>query len=354
MIYQYIQTWNKGDAVGNEVRAISRYLHKCGIENLVVKSQPVHAQAGTVLFDEFESMVKEDDLLLFHLAWITPDLIWRKLKAFPCKKIIIYHNITPGEFFAPYDKLASKTAVKARQQLQEGARIFDAAWADSRYNADELVELGYKNVSEMPLLIAFDDYKQEADQMLIDSLSDGYTNILFVGRMVPNKCLEDIISAFAEYKERYNERSRLILVGNDDMKLYVNKLHNFCRDNHLKDVVFRAHCPFADILAYYRSAKLFLCMSEHEGFCVPLLESMVFQVPVLAYSACAVPATLGDGGICFTDKDPAKVAALMHAVLSDDSLIAEIRAKQKEQLDHFDPEKILPQMLDSLKTFQNQ
>ncbi|MBR3058169.1 MAG: glycosyltransferase [Clostridiales bacterium] len=351
MIYQYVDTWKKGDAIGNEVRAISDYLKKNGIDNLVVKCNPKTYQEGAIHFDEFEKKVKKDDLLLFHFAWFVPENLWKKFKAFPCKKIMIYHNVTPAHFFEPYDSRESKTSINARQQLQSGAKFFDAAWGVSQYNADELVSLGYKNVSVVPLLISFSDYKQEPNRALIEQLKDGYTNILFVGRMVPNKKFEDIIAAFAEYK-KLNAKSRLILVGNDDMKPYVNKLHNFCRDQEIPDVHFRAHCPFADILAYYSSADLFLCMSEHEGFCVPVVEAMVFDVPVMAYDACAVPDTMGDGGICFTDKDPAKVASIMHALLSDPKMIEEMRENQKKVIERFGSEKILSEMITKLKAFQ--
>ncbi|MBR2751542.1 MAG: glycosyltransferase family 4 protein [Clostridiales bacterium] len=353
MIYQYVHSLKKGDAIGNEVVAIREYLLNCRIDNLIVKFAPDYPQKGTIFVDEFEKKVAPGDLLIVHYAWVLPDVIWKKMKAFPCKKIMIYHNITPGEFFAPYDKKTAKASAAARVQLSEGARIFDAAWGVSQYNADELSALGYKNVDVLPLLISFPDYQKEPNRVLMERLNDGYTNIFFVGRMVPNKCFEDIIFAFAEYKKQYDPNSRLILVGNDDLKPYVYKLQNFCRDQNIKDVLFRAHCPFSDILAYYRSADLFLCMSEHEGFCVPLLEAMVFEVPVMAYSACAVPDTLGDGGICFTDKEPSKVASIMHALLTDEQLKTAMLENQKKQLQRFDPQIILKEMLEKIRKYQD-
>lgn len=353
MIYQYVHSLKKGDAIGNEVVAIREYLLNEKMDNLIVKFAPDYPQKGTIFVDEFEKNVKADDLLIVHYAWVLPDLIWKKMKAFPCKKIMIYHNITPGEFFTNYDKKTAKAAIAARQQLAEGARVFEAAWGVSRYNCEELTSLGYKNVAVVPLLISFPDYQKEPNRVLMDRLNDGYTNILFVGRMVPNKCFEDIIFAFSEYKKQYNPQSRLILVGNDDLKTYVYKLKNFCRDQEIKDVLFRAHCPFSDILAYYRSAHLFLCMSEHEGFCVPLIESMIFEVPVMAYSACAVPDTLGDGGICFTDKDPSKVAGVMNALFTNDSLKTAMIENQKKQLQRFDHKVILTELLEKIRQYQN-
>jgi len=352
MIYQYVHSLKKGDAIGNEVVAIREYLLNCHMDNLIVKFAPDIPQKGTIFIDEFEKKVRPEDLLIVHYAWVLPDLIWKKMKAFSCRKIMIYHNITPAEFFLPYDKKTAKASVAARAQLQEGARVFEAAWGVSSYNVEELASLGYKNVSVLPLLISFPDYQKEPNRALMERLKDGYKNILFVGRMVPNKCFEDIIFAFAEYKKQYDPESRLILVGNDDLKTYVYKLQNFCRDQKIKDVVFRAHCPFSDILAYYRSADLFLCMSEHEGFCVPLIESMIFEVPIMAYSACAVPDTLGDGGICFTDKDPSKVARIMDVLFHDEELRRSMIGNQKKQLQRFDPEVILKEMLAKIRQYQ--
>ncbi|MBP5492301.1 MAG: glycosyltransferase family 4 protein [Clostridiales bacterium] len=348
MIYQYIHTWNKGDAVGNEVWAIHAQMDKNNIENRIVKSYPEIPQADTVLFYDVEKNLLPEDLLIFHFAWITPEPIWKKLRNLPCRKIMIYHNITPAEFFEPYDKAMAKSALRARQQLKEGAEFFDAAWADSEYNAEELKAAGYKDVSVLPLVIAFDDYAKTPSRHVMDELSDGYTNILFVGRMVPNKCLEDVIAVFAEYKKQHNPKSRLIFVGNDSMTGYVNKLRHMCRELKIKDVLFKSHCPFADILAYYRSADAFVCMSEHEGFCVPLLEAMYFRVPLIAYEAGAVPLTMGDAGVCVRSKEPSATSSILHALLSDPDMISDMKAKQEERLKVFETPAIMKIFLELL------
>ena len=347
MIYQYVPILLRGDAVGNEVTAISDHLTNSGVENMIVTDQITKGKNNSITYEAFTKKATKKDVLFFHMA--SSCAVWKSLRDLPCKKIMIYHNITPAEFFLPYAKDAVKTSKQARAQLAEGASFFDAGWADSQYNADELTELGYKNVSVMPLLIAFEDYKKEPNQKIIDAMNDGFTNILFVGRMVPNKRFEDLVAVFAEYK-KLNPESRLILVGSDYMKPYVNKLHNFAKDLMVKDVLFQSHAPFPDILAYYRSAHCFLCMSEHEGFCVPLLEAMTFRVPIVAYGRCAVPKTLGDGGVCVDDNDPAKVAAVMHAMLNDPELLAQMRENQAKHLENFNTDKILADFLDRMNT----
>ena len=122
---------------------------------------------------------------------------------------------------------------------------------------------------------------------------DDYVNILFTGRVVPNKKQEDVIEAFYYYKRFIQPKSRLILVGSfagidkyhDQLEAYVNKLG-------LEDVIFTGQIKFDEILAYYQLADLFLCMSEHEGFCVPIVEAMYFNVPVIARDTSAIAWTL--------------------------------------------------------------
>jgi glycosyltransferase involved in cell wall biosynthesis len=160
-----------------------------------------------------------------------------------------------------------------------------------------------------------------ADWMVVREFDDDWTNILFVGRVIANKKIEDVIRAFHAYHTRFNPKSRLIIAGIFSVfERYFESLTHLVGELGLSDVHFTGHISDAELIAYYEVADLFLCASEHEGFCVPLVEAFYKQVPVLAYAATAVPATMDGAGVLYEDKDPAHVAALMDAVLSNTDL----------------------------------
>ena len=163
-----------------------------------------------------------------------------------------------------------------------------------------------------------------------------YVNFIFVGRIAPNKKQEDVIRAFSCYQRFCNPKSRLILVGSwSGAESYYRRLCRYTAALQAENVLFTGHIPFPDILAYYHVADLFLCMSEHEGFCVPLVEAMYFGVPILAYRACAVPDTLGDSGILLDKKDPVEAAMVADRILTDTSLRRELVARQRRRQQDF-------------------
>ena len=170
--------------------------------------------------------------------------------------------------------------------------------------------------------------------MTAERFDDGWTNVMFVGRVIPNKKFEDVIRAFHVYRTRHNPRSRLLLVGSyGGFEKYLAMLHALVARLGTPDVHFLGHVSNEELTALYDVADLFLCASEHEGFCVPLIESFYKQVPVLAYAATAVPATMDGGGILYETKDPFEVARIMAAVLDDPDLEDRVIATQDAALD---------------------
>jgi glycosyltransferase involved in cell wall biosynthesis len=168
---------------------------------------------------------------------------------------------------------------------------------------------------------------------MADSFDDGWTNILFVGRMIPNKKIDDLIRFFHAYKTRCNPRSRLLLVGSyGGFDLYFAMLQQLVATLKVPDVFFMGHVSNEELSAFYDVADLFLCASEHEGFCVPLMEAFHKRVPVLAYAATAVPSTMDGGGVLYDTKSPAHVASLMAAILDDEELVERILASQDAAL----------------------
>jgi glycosyltransferase involved in cell wall biosynthesis len=187
------------------------------------------------------------------------------------------------------------------------------------------VAAGFPRTGVLPVVPSFDHLETAAAGTIAESFDDGWTNILFVGRMVPNKKIEDLIRFFHAYHTGFNPRSRLIIVGMYNLfERYLAGLAHMAAELGLSHVHFAGHVSNEELVAYYEIADLFLCASEHEGFCVPLVEAFYKQVPVVAYAATAVPGTMDGAGVLFDDKDPKHVAALIDAVVSNAQLQDEI------------------------------
>ena len=128
-------------------------------------------------------------------------------------------------------------------------------------------------------------------------------------------------NAFERILDVY-KRQRLFFVGKyAGMEAYYEQLKRYVEALDLKDVYFTGHIKFDEILAYYRTADVFVCMSEHEGFCVPLVEAMYFGVPIVAYDSSAIADTLGNGGILTEDKDPKLVAEIINRLVQDETCL---------------------------------
>src|SRR4029078_10682735 len=154
--------------------------------------------------------------------------------------------------------------------------------------------------------------------LVAQDFDDDWTNILFVGRVIANKKIENLIRYFHAYHTSVNPRSRLLIVGaQSGFERYLASLHQLTATLGAAHVHFVGHVSDEELVAFYEVADLFLCASEHEGFCVPLVEAFYEEIPVLAYAATAVPATMDGAGVLFEDKTPAHVAELMDAIVSD-------------------------------------
>ena len=302
-------------------------------------------------FSRLPSLSDGDIVIFIHS---TGTELCYKLPKLRGRKMMIYHNITPPSFFDNY----SVTARDLTRYGYEGTRYLsdkiEYVMADSAFNVSDLRRMGYTCKADVrPVLIPFGDYTKTPDAKVLEKYGgDGYTNILFVGRIAPNKKQEDIISAFAYYKKYVDPRSRLILAGSyAGMERYFRALQNYVSALMLEDVVFTGHTGFSELLAYYKLADIFLCMSEHEGFCVPLTEAMLFGVPIIAYDSCAVPETLGGSGVLIKDKDPVFVSGLADRIMKDSALREHIIKVQNERLKDFAYERIKATFVSQLRSF---
>lgn len=338
-VIQLTPTLAFGDAVSNDVFAMNEVLTKLGFENYIVALNIAKKVQGSAI-NVKKFVPNENDIFIYHMS-IGNELSEYVFSAKVKKKIMVYHNITPPEFFDGISVLSTPCR-NGRNELKKLSSVIDFALCDSDYNKEELDALGYKNTATLPIVFDKSEYLATTpSQKVIDEYKgDGFTNILFVGRIAPNKKQEDIIQSFHLYHKYINPKSRLFLVGAVvTTERYMDGLLEYIAENSIDGVHFLGHVNFSEILAYYKIADVFLCESEHEGFCVPLLEAMTFDIPIVAYASTAIPYTMGDSGIIFTEKDHKVVAELLNMAVSDTSLREKIIEKQRKRLDDFDIEK---------------
>jgi glycosyltransferase involved in cell wall biosynthesis len=265
-------------------------------------------------------------------------------------KALVYHNVTPSSFFESWDPAHAQLLEEGRAGLSELASAFPVSAGVSEYNAAELRRAGFMDPRVVPIFVDPLRWAQPADARWMRMLQDGRTNLLFVGRMAPNKCQGDLLAAFESYLH-HDPDARLILVGAwRDGDRYAEFIHDRAQQLGVASHVIRARgCTDAQLLACYRTAHLFWSMSEHEGFCVPLVEAMWFDVPVLAYRSSAVPETLGTAGLMFTQKKSIELGALAHLLVEDPQLRGRVLDAQRARRQDFLPEAVLPSFLELLR-----
>jgi glycosyltransferase involved in cell wall biosynthesis len=263
------------------------------------------------------------------------------LERIPDRKVLIYHNITPHAYFAGINGPLAEAAKRGRGQLDQLRDLTAAGWGVSTFNCQELAERGWTNLGVLPIIFDPERYEVRPDRSVLKRYGDSRPNILFVGRVSPNKRFEDLILAFFYLKMSVCADARLLLVGaQGGMEPYVAYLQRLIGELHLPDVVLTGHVSNSELMAYYRSASLYLSLSEHEGFGVPLLESMHFGLPIVAYAAAAVPETLGGCGALVTKKDYPAMAELIGLLIEDGDLRGRIIAGQRKRLEDFLPRSV--------------
>lgn len=345
-IVQILPVLAFGDAVGNDTRALKDALLSAGYDTEIYAAViDERLPKGTAKqFDMLEKL-EDDDIVIYHLS--TGHALNHEIKKLGGKKVILYHNVTPPHFFKTYSKQAMYSCREGLDAAKKLAKVADYAIADSEFNKQDLISYGFTcDIDVLPILIPFEDYEKKPSEKILKRYDDDYTNIIFTGRVVPNKKHEDLIETFYYYKKYINPKSRLILVGSyAGIDRYHEQLEEYVRRLGLEDVIFTGHIKFDEILAYYKLADLFLCMSEHEGFCVPLIEAMCFDVPVIARDTTAIAGTLGGSGVLLPDNDPFVAAEMMNRLLTDSMLREKVIANQRLRLQDYDNKKVKEQFL---------
>ncbi len=273
------------------------------------------------------------DVLLFHFSLGYQNIQW--LKNVLARKVLVYHNITPDFLLEGGLRNASRIG---RDQLQEIRPLFEASIGDSEENAKELEALGYRHVKVLPLLVDLDRYTEtQYNRAVVTPLQDS-VNVLFVGRFADNKRQSDIVDCFNLYHRHFEPRARLQLVGACTTQSYLDHVRRKVRDLELDGVVsMPGKVTDEDLMAYYRSADVYLSLSEHEGFGMPLIEAMAQGLPVVAHASASIPWTVGTGGLLLQTRDPEYVAATLDMVVSNAGLRRAMRRGARRSLGRFAP-----------------
>jgi glycosyltransferase involved in cell wall biosynthesis len=245
----------------------------------------------------------------------------------PEPKLVNFHNVTPSAYLEAWDPEVAQDTALGHQQLVELAPDVVLAVAVSRFNRRELTEAGFRSTAVAPPLIDLGSWRDDADVATVDRLAAarraGGADLLFVGRIAPHKAQHDLIKALAAYRQAYDPNARLHLVGGVSSPAYQGALDRFVAHLGLDEAVdMTGSVTDGQLAAYYRAADAFVCCSDHEGFCVPLLEAMYHQLPIVAFGAAAVPETVGRAGVVLPTKGPALVAAAVQRVVDDTALRA--------------------------------
>ncbi len=331
-IHQAAPAFPLEDAIGNQMARIRKFLRERGIESQVyVLARDLRRKDPGLEWADYPS--HPDNVLIYHYSTGTP--LSQSVARLPDQVVVYYHNVTPPRFFEKYDPLLASVLEQGRQEI---ALFKDRplALAASEFNRQEMLALGFGEVRVVPPALSLDDLLA-ADgpeaQEIVARYDDGWVNLLCVGRLAPNKRQDELIRAFTYYHRLINPRSRLFLVGsNAGLPAYRLDLESLAASLGHRHVHFPGRVSVEALAGYYRVASVFLSLSEHEGFGIPLLEAMAFDVPVLAFKAAGVPYTMGDAGVLLTQKRYDVIGELIDILVRDEDLRGRIVQRQRERV----------------------
>ena len=330
------------DAVSNDVVNMYYVLERHGFESRIFAEGWTLTTPKIFPADGIDAFLRNsDDVLIYHYSrgW-DPGLAL--LKNLDCRTVVRYHNVTPPDFFLSYNPELAAMCQAGREQLGPiaGAKA-DRYLSASTYNMRELVSAGASE-SDSFVVPPFHHIERlnsvDADREVLRRNADGKTNVCMVGRVAPNKDHPALLEAFAAYYHDHNSHSRLLIVGKEEARLrnYTQLLHKLVNRLKLKGaVVFTGEVSEAALKAYYQTAHAFMITSEHEGFCVPVVEAMALGVPVIAYSSSAIPETVGEAGIVWDERNPNLLAESINSVTTNKSLATALGAKGRRRYEEF-------------------
>lgn len=347
-VHQFHPTIAFGDAVGNDCFQLQHLLWQHGVRSDLFAEEARDEVRPFVR--DWRGLVHEPvdrSALLVHVS-MGNDVL-DDVATLPQPKAVVYHNITPAHFFEGINEQNRHYAALGREQLRRLAGACALGIADSEYNRRELEEAGFALTAVVPLLLDWRGYEVEPDERVARALATERTDIAVIGQILPQKAIHDVIAAFARYRES-DAHARLHLVGSHAMSGdYLERVRALVRSHDLTEsVTFTGSVSQEELIAYYRGATVLLTLSDHEGFCAPLVEAMRFELPIVAHSAGAIPETLGDAGILLEDKSPDAVAEALTRAVGDAQLRAALVARGRDRLAEFSRERVGRRLRDAL------
>ncbi|MEI6971338.1 MAG: glycosyltransferase [bacterium] len=332
-IDQVLSGFAEGDAISTEAVILQGMLRKWGFESEIFVeagrvSPPMRPRARRL--DEYVDSAQ--NILIHHYSIASPaaELFCRVAG----RKIMVYHNITPAEFFDGYDDGIARQLREARDSLKRVVDCSNAVWAVSRFDAAELEAIGARDVKVFPLLFSIDQFNVTPDPNVFKKIAAPLRNILCVGRIAPNKCIEELILAFSWYNKCLDRYSRLLIVGSErTAPRYYLMLRMLVRELDVQNVCFEHFASPAGLPAYYDIADVFVSTSRHEGYCLPLIEAMSREVPVIARNTGGIPEALDGAGIMYDDLAPEELAQLIHRLATDKEMNRTVLESQRRRIE---------------------
>jgi glycosyltransferase involved in cell wall biosynthesis len=339
-IHQFATSLSYGDAISDEMTEIQKVLREKGHRSEIFTRFFDPRTAGQRRdYREYRKFSSPENVVIFHFSIGSP--VSKMFFRVPDRKIMIYHNITPHEFFIDSHRILARECYKGRLEIKLFVDKVDLAVGDSEFNRRELAAVGYPRTGVLPILLDYSKFDEPGDSVTRRVFDDGKTTILFVGRLIPNKKFEDLIKVFHLYKRHFNPESRLILAGDyRGLERYHAALLDLVGKLNVQDVHFSGHVDFSELRAYYEIADIYLSLSEHEGFGVPILEAFYKKIPVIGFNAGAVGETMNGGGVLVFEKDLIRLAAAVDILVKDRDLRHSVIQGQLRALEKFSRENV--------------
>ena len=338
-VHQLVNHLSRGDAIGHDVLTIQDRLRAEGRSSEIFCLHHGPGLAGRHRpVSSFMDSCAPEDVILWHFSIGTS--LFDLAAGFNGKVVMRYHNITPYQYFTGINPQLELDCRVGRIQLARAARFVNLAIGDSAYNQNELDELGYINTGNCPIMLDLAKYAPVQPPARLAHLAQGGPNILHVGRFMPQKRYEDLIRTF-HFLRKIKPEAKLILVGGwDGLEIYQACLGELVESLDPDNVIFTGRVSDADLRAIFGLCQVYLCLSEHEGFCVPLVEAMKMDLPVVAKRSTAVGETLGHAGVLLDYYSPSHAAEVIAALVDDRDRLREVRWSQQRRLEDFAPDKV--------------
>jgi glycosyltransferase involved in cell wall biosynthesis len=353
-IHQVLVTASPGDAITNsalELRDLLRQVGPSEVFARYIHPDVIDEVRRLEEYDRIRSSTNSaNDLLLFH-ASIGEPRVFSFISERPERLVLVYHNISPAAPFLPYDPAFAGLLEEGRRELAALRDRTVLALADSQFNADELIALGYRDVRVARLII---DVARLVGIEPDPEVAEGLDRIegpvlLFVGQLLPHKRPDLLLKAFHVLVTYHLPTAHLLLVGTNRLPGYAQALEQFRNELNLGAASFRGSLDAAAWAAHFRRADAFVTASEHEGFLVPLVEAFAFEKPTVARAHGAIPETMGDAGLLLPpEEDALLLAEGMAEVLTNDGLRKELVGRGRDRLDVFDADRARGAILELL------